>query len=90
MSLPVFARGVCLRGTGKERIPPHLLGSPIRIGEVLVHTGDWAVCDSDGVVIIPHDEVEFALEGGRSREAKEAAILREIAAGRTTLDIYGF
>jgi 4-hydroxy-4-methyl-2-oxoglutarate aldolase len=90
MPLPVFARGVCLRGTGKERVPAHLLGAPIRIGEVLVHSGDWAVCDADGVVIVPADEVDAALDAGRSREAKESAVLKELAAGHTTLDIYGF
>lgn len=34
------------------------LGEPIEIGGVAIHTGDWALADRDGVIIIPSAHLE--------------------------------
>ncbi|MBT5264308.1 MAG: RraA family protein [Rhodospirillaceae bacterium] len=44
-----------------ERWKYDALGEPITIGTVTIRSGDWAIADRDGVVIIPHEVVEEAV-----------------------------
>ena len=85
---PVFCRGLCMRGTakrGKGRI-----NQPITIGEVSIRPGDLVVGDRDGVVVIPQSEVPDVLAEAGKRDQKENRIKDELAAGKTTLEIYGW
>jgi 4-hydroxy-4-methyl-2-oxoglutarate aldolase len=90
LGFPVFARGLCIRGTGKDTEPPGALNEPITIGDVSISPGDLVVGDSDGVVAIPSDRVEEVLAKSRERQDKEAAIMERLRQGETTLDIYGW
>jgi len=90
MGFPVFSNGVCIRGTIKDHDGIAFLGKPIRIGEVLIQSGDLIVGDRDGVVAIPADRVEEVLEKGAAREADEAGKLARLRAGERTIDIYGW
>lgn len=90
MGFPVFARRVCIRGTGKDFGALGSLNQPIRIGDVVVNGGDLVVGDADGVVVIPHGRVDEVLEKGIEREAEEAAYMERLRAGEKSLDIYGF
>jgi 4-hydroxy-4-methyl-2-oxoglutarate aldolase len=83
----VAARGVSAHGTQKRRVLS--LGEPIAIGGVLVRPGDWIVGDSDGVCAVPQASVDRLLEAAAGREAKENNIRKELAAGRTTVDVLG-
>lgn len=89
MDFPVFARGLCIRGTGKFRTPPGVLGERIRIGDVHVEPGDWVLGDLDGVVVVPRAELAVTITATESRERKEAEIMAALRAGARTLDIYG-
>jgi len=85
---PVFARGLCIRGTakrGKGRI-----NRPITIGEVSIMPGDLVVGDRDGVVVIPQPEILQILAEAEKRDQKESWVKDELAAGKTTLEIYGW
>jgi len=56
---------------------------PVRIGGVRIHPGDWAVCDDDGVVIIPKARAaEFANRAMDVLE-KENRLRGEISRGST-------
>ncbi len=90
MGFPVFARGLCLRGTGKDFGAIGWLNHPVRIGEVTVQAGDLVVGDADGVVAIPHARVAEVLDQAQRREAEEAAIVQRLRAGASTLDVYGW
>lgn len=37
------------------------IGEKLLIGTILVKTGDFAICDSDGVVVIPEEQIEEVL-----------------------------
>lgn len=85
---PVFARGLCIRGTAK-RGEGHL-NRPITIGEVSILPGDLVVGDRDGVVVIPQPEILPVLAAAEKRDQKERWVKDELAAGKTTLEIYGW
>jgi 4-hydroxy-4-methyl-2-oxoglutarate aldolase len=90
IGLPVFARGLCLRGTGKDFGAIGWINAPVLIGDVTIHPGDLIVGDGDGVVALPRALIATAIEGGHRREAQEAEILKRLRAGEATLDIYGW
>ena len=87
---PVFARGLCIQGTGKDFGAIGWINHPVTLGNVVVHAGDLIVGDADGVVAIPHARAAEVVAAGERREAEEAAILRRLQAGETTLSVYGW
>jgi 4-hydroxy-4-methyl-2-oxoglutarate aldolase len=88
LGFPVFSRGLSIRGTDKKG-GGHI-NSPIVIGDVTIHPGDLVVGDRNGVVVIPSEEIHSTLEAAQKREAKEDQIMKELAAGKSTLEIYGW
>jgi len=87
---PVFARGLCLRGTGKDFAARGWLGHPLLLGDVVVHAGDVIVGDTDGVVALPQAQLAAILQAAAERDAFEADVMRRLRAGETSLDIYGW
>ncbi len=87
---PIFARGLCIRGTGKDFGARGWINAPILIADITVHPGDLIVGDTDGVVAIPREQVQQTLVAAADRESYEADILERLRAGERTLDIYGW
>jgi 4-hydroxy-4-methyl-2-oxoglutarate aldolase len=90
IGFPVFARGLCIQGTGKDFGAIGWLNHPVLIGDVVVHAGDLVVGDTDGVVAIPQARAAEVVLAAHKREADEAAILKRLEAGETTMQIYGW
>ena len=88
--LPVFARGLCIRGTGKDFGARGWINFPTLFGDLTVNAGDLVVGDTDGVVVIPRQRAQEVVALAQQREAKEAAILDRIRAGERTLEVYKF
>ena len=88
--LPVFARGLCIRGTGKDHGARGWVNFPALFDDLTVHAGDLIVGDADGVVAIPRERAAEVVAAAERREAQEAAILERIRAGERTLDVYDF
>ncbi len=88
--LPVFARGLCMRGTGKDYGARGWINFPVLFDDLTVHAGDLIVGDTDGVVAIPRARAAGVVAAAQAREAKEAAILERIRAGARTLEVYKF
>ncbi|MGO4147596.1 RraA family protein [Paenarthrobacter sp. YAF11_1] len=86
MGFPVFSRSVSVVGTTKDSTGD--FSSPVRVGGLIVRTGDLVVGDSDGVVILPQDQLESVLDTADERVAEEQRILAEIRSGKTTLELY--
>jgi 4-hydroxy-4-methyl-2-oxoglutarate aldolase len=88
--LPVFARGLCIRGTGKDFGARGWINFPTLFDDLTVHAGDLVVGDTDGVVVIPRARAAEVVQAAQSREAKEAAVLERLRAGERTIELYNF
>jgi 4-hydroxy-4-methyl-2-oxoglutarate aldolase len=87
LGFPVFARGTCLRGTGKAA--EGSVGQPISCGGTLVRSGDLIVADESGIVVIQPEDAEAILARAERRSRREAAMIRELRGGRTTMELLG-
>lgn len=90
IGFPVFSRGLSIRGTGKDYGAIGWLNAPVMIGNVVVSPGDLIVGDRDGVVAIARERAAEVVEKAAKREADEAAILKRLEAGETTMQVYHF
>jgi 4-hydroxy-4-methyl-2-oxoglutarate aldolase len=88
IGLPVFHLGASPLKPSKDG--PAALGVPVEIGGVRIEPGDLIAADADGIVVVPASLADELVAAGAELEAREGEILREIAAGRTTPEIYGF
>jgi regulator of RNase E activity RraA len=91
MSYPVFARyKSSATSLGRWEIKEHQV--PIKIGNTVIHPGDFVFGDVDGVVIVPAAltvEVLKAAEEVYEREAKMRVELRQGLSIRAAFDKYG-
>ena len=90
VGFPVFARGLCIRGTGKDFAARGWINHPLLLGDVTVEAGDLIVGDTDGVVAIPRAKIETVVQKSREREDKEAETMRQLTAGEKSIDLYGW
>jgi len=88
VGLPVFSATVCIRGTLKDPASPGVIGRPVTLGGVAVDRGDLVVGDADGVVVIPAARVDEVLVASEARVAKEADIIAQLRAGKSSLELY--
>lgn len=90
LGLPVFSATVAIRGTIKDPGAAWSIGEPLTLGDATIRQGDLVRGDADGLVVIPRADLDTVLAEARRREDHEADVLARIAAGETTLEIYGF
>lgn len=90
IGFPIFARGLCIRGTGKDFAARGWINAPILIGDVTIAAGDLVLADSDGVVAVPRAQAAAAIDAAGKREAHELEILKRLKGGETTLKIYSW
>jgi 4-hydroxy-4-methyl-2-oxoglutarate aldolase len=87
LGFPVFAVAPGLLST--EKRDPGTVGAPIALAGVRVEAGDVVLGDADGLVVLPRATAEDVVTAGRAREDKEQVFMRELIAGRTTLELLG-
>jgi 4-hydroxy-4-methyl-2-oxoglutarate aldolase len=90
IGFPVFARGLCIRGTAKDFGALGWINAPVLVEDAVIRAGDLIVGDRDGVVCVAAAQIESVLDNARKREHEEAQILKRIEAGEATLDVYGW
>ena len=88
VGFPVFARGLCIRGTSKDREGAGSVGRNVTVGGVVVRPGDLVVGDADGVVTVAAARVGQVLAAAAERDRKEARIMEQIRQGMTTVNIF--
>jgi len=59
------------------------IGVPIKIGDIVIETGDWIVGDDDGVMVIPKDDAVEIANRAMSWKEKENREIKEIEEGST-------
>jgi 4-hydroxy-4-methyl-2-oxoglutarate aldolase len=87
---PVFARGLCIRGTDKDFAARGWIGHALMFDDIVVQAGDLIIGDTDGVVALPREGLSDVLDAASKREVKEQDIIRRLEAGEATLDVYGW
>jgi 4-hydroxy-4-methyl-2-oxoglutarate aldolase len=88
MGFPVFSRGLCICGTSNHG--DGTLNEPIIIGDCMIHPGDIIIGDRDGVVVVPQDRMDEAIEKSKVRKEKEEKVRKQLREGKTSIQIYGW
>jgi 4-hydroxy-4-methyl-2-oxoglutarate aldolase len=90
IGFPVFAAGLCIRGTGKDAGARGWINHPLRLGDLTVGAGDLIVGDRDGVVAIAQARAADVVAAAEVRERQEADVMERLRAGERTLEVYNF
>jgi len=89
MGWPVFARGLCMKGTVKATLGT--INHTISCGGVIVNPGDLICGDDDGVVVIPCAMAGDVVAKAIAREANEAKSCEALrTTGKTGWEMFGF
>lgn len=88
IGFPVYARGATAR-TARGRVFEAETGGTIRVGDVEVAHGDFVVADSSGAAFVPAGRIEEVLAAAERIAAKEAAMTREVRAGKPVSGVMG-
>lgn len=86
MGLPVFAKATTIRSPTRSK--KGALQVPVMFGGISISPGDVVIGGRDGIVVIPKEAAAEAYQTALARAAKEAGIMEQIRAGKTTVEIY--
>jgi regulator of RNase E activity RraA len=87
MDFPVFAAGFSpLDSKGRLECVSH--GEPVRLGDCVVHPGDWVFGDVDGVVVAPQELAAQALRRALEKATGENRVRAELAKGRSLREVF--
>lgn len=88
LDLPLFARGA-VPLTARGRIIEESTNEQIEIGGVAVRPGDYVIADNSGIVVVPADRIEEVLPEAENIVAKEAAMAKDVMAGKSVAEVMG-
>lgn len=88
LGFPVFARGrsartTRLHGRGGD------INVPVQVGGTVVEPGDIAIMNEDGVLFVPPEEAERALEHGEAALERESTTVDRVEDGESIAEISG-
>lgn len=87
LGFPVFASGLCIKGTNKKSFDS--INHPITLGNILIHPGDLILGDDDGLVVVAQEHVSEVIKMAMQRKDKEEWIIENLKKGKTTLELLG-
>ncbi len=88
LDFPVYARGATTL-TARGRIVELANNQPVRIGDVQVKAGDYAVADGSGVVFVSQENIERVLAVAEDIAAREARMAEALYAGQPITEVMG-
>lgn len=86
---PATTSSAAVSAQGAVKASPGSVNVPITIGGQLVRPGDAIVADDDGVVCVPREALDRALDASQVRIEKEEAARQAFRDGEPGLDRYG-
>jgi regulator of RNase E activity RraA len=87
MGFPLFYAGIRpLDSKGRARVTAYDV--PIECGGVTVHPGELIMADFDGVVVIPREVEDKAIELASEKVTAENSTRRELLKGRSLRDVF--
>jgi 4-hydroxy-4-methyl-2-oxoglutarate aldolase len=87
LGLPIWARYVRVRGAEKQA--PGTIGDPVEVGGATIHPGDAVVLDTDGAVVVAHEDVKTVLTRARERAEREVEKRAKLEEGALSYDLDG-
>jgi 4-hydroxy-4-methyl-2-oxoglutarate aldolase len=87
MDFPVFAAGFTPLDS-KGRLDGIGYNVPIKVGDCIVHPGDWVFADVDGVVVVPNDLAENTFSRALEKVTGENRVREELAAGKSVRETF--
>lgn len=87
MDYPVFAAGFSPLDS-KGRLDAISHGQPLRLGDCIVHPGDWVFGDIDGIVVVPANLADQALPRALEKVRGENKVREELAKGRSVREVF--
>ncbi|MCI2415865.1 4-carboxy-4-hydroxy-2-oxoadipate aldolase/oxaloacetate decarboxylase [Saccharopolyspora sp. K220] len=87
MGFPVWTAAVSAQGTVKATAGA--VNVPITVSGQLIRPGDAVLADDDGVMVVPRQDVDRALDAAQARVDKEEASRQAFRNGELGLDRYG-
>ena len=88
LDFPVYARGATAL-TARGRVRECETGGTIVIGGVSLRSGDFALADSTGTVILPAEKAESILAVAEQIAAREFAMAGDLMAGASVTTVMG-
>lgn len=86
LGFPIWSKAIHSEGTTKTKAG--WVNAPAICAGVTVNPGDVIMADDDGVVVVPKEHLDFAIESSRNRALKEVGTKERIARGELSLDFY--
>ena len=87
LGLPIWARYVRVRGAEKQA--PGTIGDPVEVGGASIRQGDAVVLDTDGAVVVAHEDVKTVLTRARERAEREVEKRAKLEEGALSYDLDG-
>jgi regulator of RNase E activity RraA len=88
MDFAIFSRGLTAR-TARGRIVEQGTDVPVMIGEVQVHSSDFAIADRNGVAFIRAENLVAVLDAAERIAARESLMAQAILSGSPVGEVMG-
>jgi regulator of RNase E activity RraA len=90
IGFPTFARARSTRTVQRmDRCLGGDINVPVQAGGAVVHPGDVAIGNEEGVLFVPQDEIDHALDLCTGNDDREADVLERLRNGESLADISG-
>ncbi|MCC6881613.1 MAG: RraA family protein [Verrucomicrobiales bacterium] len=87
MDFTVFAAALCPRDSlHRQRVIA--VDTPVVIGGVTIHRGDFIFADEDGTVVVPEAEIERILDAAWQKVHAENAVRDDIRSGMSATEVF--
>lgn len=87
LAMPTAARGVSpLDSYGRDEVVE--IGGPVHLAGVVVHQGDFVLCDQDGTVVVPRERVSEVIALATEKIRRERTMRHALMGGMTVASAF--